>query len=215
MGDSADPAPTQTPPPSATPANPLRRLYRWILSWANHPWGTAVLALLSFLDSFIFPIPPLFLQIALSLERPKRSLWYASVNTVASVLGAIAGYWIGYTLWSSVGVKIVGEFPEAYKNILVNNQFFITLLYSFVPLPFKVITLGSGFLHLNIATLLIASTLGRSSRFFLLGVICFIYGNRAREFIERHFNRACFIGAVALAALAVAGKLIHKSLTGS
>jgi len=213
MADSAEPA-----PPLPTPApdrNPLRRLYHWILSWANHPWGSAALAVFAFLDSFVFPIPPLFLQIALSLERPKRSFWYATVDTVPSIIGAAAGYYIGLTLWGSVGVRIVGELPEGYRRILEHNQFLITLLYSFVPLPFKLITLGSGFMHLSLATLLIASTLGRSARFYTLGAICYFYGNRAKDFIEKHFNRACLIGGVALALIVVIGKLIQKSLAGS
>jgi membrane protein YqaA with SNARE-associated domain len=215
MADSADPAPPAPPIPATTtpPApdrNPLRRLYHWILSWANHPWGTAVLAVLAFLDSFVFPIPPLFLQVALSLERPKRSFWYASVDTVASVLGAIAGYWIGFALWDTVGVRIIGQLSPEHREMMVHNQFVVTLVYSFIPLPFKIITLGSGFLHLSLPTLLIASTLGRSSRFFLLGAICYVYGNRAREFIEKHFNRVCLIGGVALAVVVVIAKLLWK-----
>jgi membrane protein YqaA with SNARE-associated domain len=199
-------------PPSK---NPLRRLYHWILSWANHPWGTVALAVFAFLDSFVFPIPPLFLQVALSLERPKRSFWYATVDTVPSVLGAIAGYWIGFALWGSVGVRIIGDLPQGYRKVLENNQFLVTLVYSFIPLPYKIITLGSGFLHLKLTTLLIASTLGRSSRFFALGAICYFYGVRARDFIERHFNRACLIGGVGLVLLIVMGKLIAKAMTGS
>ena len=209
MADSADPAaPPLTPP--VPDRNPLRRLYHWILSWANHPWGSAALAVFAFLDSFVFPIPPLFLQVALSLERPKRSFWYALVDTVPSVLGAAAGWYIGHALWSSVGVKIIGEVPPHYRDMLHKDQFFWTLVYSFVPLPFKVITLGSGFLNLNLSTLLIASTLGRSSRFFLLGAICYAYGNRARDFIEKHFNRVCLIGGVALVVIGVAAKLLWK-----
>ena len=209
MADSAEPAPP--PPPTPSPdRNLLRRLYHWILSWANHPWGTAVLAVLAFLDSFVFPIPPLFLQVALSLERPKRSFWYAFVDTLASVLGAIAGYWIGYTLWDTVGVRIIGQLSPEHRDMMVHNQFLVTIVYSFIPLPFKIITLGSGFLHLSLPTLLIASTLGRSSRFFLLGAICYVYGNRSREFIEKHFNRVCLIGGVALAMVVVIAKLLWK-----
>jgi len=214
MADSgAESAPAA--PLAAPSKNPLRRLFHWILSWANHPWGSAALAVFSFLDSFVFPIPPLFLQVALSLEKPKRSFWYATVDTVPSVIGAAAGYYIGMTLWSSVGVKIVGEIPRGFTDLMVNQQFLITVLYSFIPLPFKIITLGSGFLHLNLATLLIASTLGRASRFFALGAICYAYGHRAKDFIEKHFNRACLILGVLLALILVGAKLVQKSLSGT
>jgi len=196
--------PVNNPPKPVAERNPLRRLYHWILSWANHPWGTVALAVFSFLDSFVFPIPPLFLQVALSLERPKRSFWYAFVDTTASVLGAIAGYWIGYALWNSVGVRIIGPISPDVEKMLRENAFGVTLLYSFIPLPFKLITLSSGFFHLSLVTLLIASTLGRSARFFALAVVCYVYGARARGFIERHFNGVCLaIGAVIAIALVV------------
>jgi membrane protein YqaA with SNARE-associated domain len=207
MADSGQELATAVPAPSR---NPLRRLYHWILSWANHPWGTVALAVFSFLDSFVFPIPPLFLQVALSLERPKRSFWYAFVDTTASVLGAIAGYWIGYALWDSVGVRIVGPISADTREMLQNDQFLWTLVYSFVPLPFKLITLGSGFMHLNLATLLIASTLGRSARFFALAVICYVYGTRARGFIERHFNGVCLAIGVLVGVALVVVKVILK-----
>jgi membrane protein YqaA with SNARE-associated domain len=207
MADSGQELATAVPAPSR---NPLRRLYHWILSWANHPWGTVALAVFSFLDSFVFPIPPLFLQVALSLERPKRSFWYAFVDTTASVLGAVAGYWIGYALWDSVGIRILGELSPERRTMLAQNQFVVTLVYSFVPMPFKFITLGSGFLHLNLVTLLIASTLGRSARFFALAIVCYAYGARARTFIERHFNGVCLAVGTLLAVILVLVKVILK-----
>ncbi len=189
-------------PVLATPSrNPLRRLYAWILSWAHHPSGTWALAVFAFLDSFIFPIPPLFLQVALSLERPKRSFWYAAVDTGASVLGAVAGYFIGFWLWDTVGVRIVGELTPERRALLSENQFGVTLFYSFVPLPFKLITLGSGFLHLSLPTLLLASTLGRSARFFTLAVLCYFKGPGIKGFIERYFNWVCLGVAALLAAI--------------
>jgi len=194
MGDSSPTVAQLDPPIAASPAptrNPLKRLYRWVLSWAHHPAGTWALAGFSFLDSAVFPIPPLFLQVALSLERPRRSWWYAGVNTAASVLGACLGYAIGYWLWEAIGVHIVGPIPNDVQNELDTNAFHVTLLYSFVPLPYKLITIGSGFLHLSLPTLLVASTLGRSARFFFLAALCFFFGNRVREFIERYFNWVC------------------------
>ncbi|HLY07722.1 MAG TPA: hypothetical protein VKW04_00325 [Planctomycetota bacterium] len=209
MADSAAPAAAPIPSP-ATDRNPLRKLYHWILSWANHPWGSAALAVFAFLDSFVFPIPPLFLQIALSLERPRRSFWYATVDTVPSVIGAAAGYYIGYTLWDTVGVRIVGDVSPGVRDMLQTHAFFWTFIYSFVPLPFKLITLGSGFMKLSLVTLLLASTLGRSLRFFGIGVICFVYGPRAKGFIEKHFNTVCIGVALIVVILAVAAKLILK-----
>ena len=214
MGDSPTnaSAPPSAAPPSAPPKkeNPLRRLYHWILSWANHPWGTAALAVFAFLDSSVFPIPPLFLQVALSLERPRRSFWYAFVDTAASVAGAVLGYYIGYALWGTIGVRIVGDIPDEVRQSLRKNAFQITFLYSFVPLPYKLITIGSGFLHLNLVTLLVASTLGRSLRFFTLGALCFQFGPRARGFIERHFNAVCLAIGLFVAAILVVTKVILK-----
>jgi len=211
MADSGPEQATADPVNDRAPErNPLRRLYHWILSWANHPWGTVALAIFSFLDSFVFPIPPLFLQVALSLERPKRSFWYAFVDTTASVLGAVAGYWIGYALWNSVGVRIVGPISPDVEKMLRENAFGVTLLYSFVPLPFKLITLSSGFFHLSLVTLLVASTLGRSARFFALAVVCYVYGARAKGFIERHFNGVCLGIGVLIAVALVVVKVILK-----
>jgi membrane protein YqaA with SNARE-associated domain len=187
--------------PSPPLRNPFKRLYRWILSWAHHPMGTWALAVFAFLDSSVFPIPPLFLQVALSLERPKRSWWYATVNTVASVLGACLGYLIGYVAWDLIGRHVVGDLEPEMKEKILNHQFAVTLIYSFVPLPYKLITIGSGLLHANLATLLIASTIGRSLRFYTLGALCRFYGPHASEFIDRHFNKvmiaiAAFVTAV-------------------
>ena len=186
------------PAPPAPSNNPLRRLYHWILSWANHPWGTLVLAILSFLDSFIFPIPPLFLQVALSLERPRRSFWYALVDTGASVIGSIIGFYIGYQLYASVGQWIIHTWHWEDQFAFAGGEFkkrafLFILAYSFVPFPYKVITIASGVFHdyVSLPTLLVASTIGRGWRFFLLGGICFFAGNRAKEFIEKRFNWVC------------------------
>ncbi len=175
------------PPPPPT-RNPLKRLYRWVLTWAHHPAGTWVLAILAFLDSSVFPIPPLFLQVALSIERPRRAWWYAAVNTIASVAGACLGYYIGYALWDAIGVKVVGELSPKTRKDIADNLFQVALIYSFIPLPYKLITIGSGFLHANLGTLLLASTIGRSLRFNILAWLCWKYGVRAGSIIEKYFN---------------------------
>ncbi len=182
-------APTEQP--LAPTRNPLKRLYRWVLSWAHHPLGTWALAVFAFLDSAIFPVPPLFLQVALSLEKPKRSWWYAFVDTAASVAGAVVGYYIGFALWEAVGIKIIGELKPDVRASIETSAFRFILVYSFLPFPYKVITIGSGFLHVPLATLLVASTVGRSLRFFSLAALCFFLGQRVRDFIEKYFNWVC------------------------
>jgi len=206
MGDSAPPAagPAEAPPAPPPGRNPLRRLYHWVLSWAHHPLGTWALAFFAFVDSSVFPVPPLFLQVALSIERPRRSFWYAFVDTAASVAGAVLGYTIGYFLWDAIGVRIVGDLTPEMRRKLQENAFQVTLWYSFVPLPYKLITIGSGFLHLSLPVLLVASTIGRSLRFFSLGALCFFFGPPVKTLIEKYFNWVCLgIGLVVAAALLV------------
>lgn len=193
---------------SGSSRNPLRRVYGWILSWANHPWGTLVLAILAFLDSFIFPIPPLFLQVALSLERPRRSFWYAFVDTSASVVGSIIGFTIGYALYNSVGKWVVSTWhlQTAFAHAgteFERNAFAFILIYSFLPFPYKVITIASGFFKIGLPTLLLASTVGRGFRFFGLGALAFFMGPQVKTFIDRYFNLVCVgIGLLVVAVLA-------------
>jgi len=214
MADSA-PAPAPTAPPPPPPSrNPLRRLYAWILSFAHHPAGSWALAVFAFLDSFIFPIPPLFLQVALSIERPRRSFWYAFIDTAASVLGSIVGYGIGIFLFDSVGKWMMATFhwEEQFRfagEQFGKNAFAFILIYSFVPFPYKVITIASGFFHdqVPLPVLLLASTVGRGFRFFALGALCFFYGPRIKTFIDRYFNAVCLAVALLVVGVLVAMKL--------
>jgi membrane protein YqaA with SNARE-associated domain len=197
------------PVPARPSRNPLRRLYGWILSWAHHPMGTVALAVFSFLDSFIFPIPPLFLQVALSLEKPRRSFWYATVDTGASVLGSVVGYGIGLFLYDTLGHWVIetwhmqAAFQRAGLEFKANAFTFI-LLYSFLPFPYKVITIASGVFQVPLPTLLFASTIGRGWRFFGLAALCFFMGPRVKTFIERYFNWVCLgVGALVVGVLGV------------
>ncbi|MBI4566504.1 MAG: DedA family protein [Planctomycetes bacterium] len=193
--------------------NPFRRLYHWILSWAHHPWGTWALALFAFIDSSIFPIPPLFLQIALSLEKPRRAWWYAAVNTIASVLGAVAGYLIGMFLYESVGRWVIETWGyrrqfDRVGTFLDGNTFSFALVWSFLPFPYKVLTIGAGFFGASLPALLVASTIGRSLRFFAIAALLRFFGARARDFIERYFNWVLLGVAALVAAVILAMRLM-------
>ena len=197
-----------TPPPPATPApsrNPFRRIYAWVLTWAHHPLGTWALAFFAFVDSSVFPVPPLFLQVALSLERPKRSWWYATVDLVGSILGAIVGYLIGAFLYEQVGRLFVRrEHIDYFGEMIRNHGFWITFIYSFLPFPYKIMTIGTGFLGGSPTMLLVASSLGRALRFYALAAICFWKGPEAKDFIDRRFNTVLFaVGLLVVAVLII------------
>ena len=189
--DDGTPLPSPTPPRSR---NPLRRLYAWILTWAHHPLGTWALAFFAFVDSSIFPVPPLFLQVALSLERPRRSWWYATVDLVGSILGAVIGFLIGALLYESVGKWVIETWGyqkqfDRFGSWIHDHGFWFTLLYSFVPFPYKVITIGTGFFGGSLPMLLVASSIGRALRFYALAAVCFWGGKKAKDFIDRRFNQ--------------------------
>ena len=180
-----------------TPRNPLKRLYRWVLGWAETPYGTPALALISFAESSFFPIPPDVLQIALSVAKPRRSFYYAAVSAVASVLGGIAGWYIGRTLWLQVDdffFKYVPGFSlqnfEYVEELYGENAFLAILAAAFTPIPYKVFTIAAGVCHRSVSleTLIIASILGRSGRFFLVATAMFFFGEPAKAFVERHFE---------------------------
>ena len=205
--------------PSARRLNPLKRLYLWVLGWADTPYGTPALALISFAESSFFPIPPDVLQIALSVSKPRRSFHYAAVSAVASVLGGVFGWYIGYALWTSVDdffFEFVPGFSQhnfhKVSNLYGENAFLAILAAAFTPIPYKVFTIAAGVCHLTVPlkTLILASALGRSGRFFLVASCIFLFGPRAKAVLEKHFEWM----TLALFAMVVLGFLAIKLLMG-
>jgi membrane protein YqaA with SNARE-associated domain len=198
-------------------ANPLKRLYRWVLHWAETPYGTPALALLSFAESSFFPIPPDVLQIALSVSKPRRSFYYAAVSAVASVVGGVAGWYIGRALWLSVDdffFSYVPGFSHANFNrvetLYGENAFLAILAAAFTPIPYKVFTIAAGVFHRTVPlqTLILASLVGRSARFFLVATVMYFFGESAKAVLERHFEWM----TLALFALLTAGFLAIRML---
>ena len=197
------PAPTEPQVPAAAiPAErpgPLRRLYDWVLSWADTRFGSPALFLLAFAESSFFIIPPDVLQIALSVARPKRSYFYAAVATVGSVLGGVLGWYIGFALWSGVESfffeHVPGFTPENFDKVRVKYEehaFLAVFSAAFSPIPYKVFTIASGVFEVALGTLVIASVLGRGGRFFAVATVMFFFGPKAKELLERYFGLATF-----------------------
>lgn len=204
--------------PTLRRPNLLRRLYQWVLHWAETPYGTPALFLISFAESSFFPIPPDVLQIALSMSKPRRSFYYAAVSSVASVLGGVLGWFIGFALWTAVGEYFYDYVPGVTRdNVqhvgqLYHDNAFITIFgAAFTPIPFKVFTIAAGVFHeyVSLHVLIVASALGRSLRFFLVAAGIYFFGPTVRKLLERYFELATLI----LFLLMVAGLLAVRFLS--
>jgi len=171
----------------------LKRLYNWVLSWANSKYSTLALAINSFAESSFFPIPPDVLQIALSVSKPKKSYWYAFVSGIFSVLGGILGYFIGLFLYESVGKLIITalgyqSYFQIVGNLYKDNAFLAILGSAFTPIPFKVFTIGAGFWKVGLFPLILGSLIGRFGRFLIVATLIYFFGEKVKGFIDRYFN---------------------------
>lgn len=175
----------------------MRALYDWVLSWAYSKYGTGALAAISFAESSFFPIPPDILQIALSMERPKRSFFYAAISALASVLGALLGWYIGYALWEALGPYFVPYLiskanMEKVDQFFQNWGFWALFAAALTPIPFKAFTITAGIAQMSIPTLLFASFVGRSFRFFLVAALIYIFGPTIKGWIDKYFGLLTF-----------------------
>ncbi|MBQ9872934.1 MAG: DedA family protein [Thermoguttaceae bacterium] len=171
----------------------VRFLYDWVLSWAHSRFGTLALVVLSFSESSFFPIPPDVLQIALSIERPKRSFFYAGVSALASTIGAALGWYIGFALWDTVGGYFVPavfsqENMDKVTGFFQEYGLWVLFAAAFTPIPFKVFTITSGVVGMSLPAMLVASLIGRSARFFLMGTLIYVFGPKIKDWIDKYFG---------------------------
>lgn len=175
----------------------VRFLYDWVLSWAHSRFGSFALVALSFAESSFFPIPPDVLQIALSIERPKRSFFYAGISAIASVCGAALGWFIGCALWDQLGGFFVPNIISAENMAKVSAFFdkygFMALFAAaFTPIPFKAFTISAGIAQMSLPIMLFASLVGRSMRFFIMGTLIYVYGSSIKRWIDKYFGWLTF-----------------------
>jgi membrane protein YqaA with SNARE-associated domain len=193
-------APAQSP-------NALRRLYDWVLSWADTPYGGPALFGISLAESSFFPLPPDPLLLALALGKPKRALRFAAVATVASVIGGIVGYAIGAGAWSVAGDWFFQYVPgvnqaafDRVEGLFTRWGFAFVFVAGLTPIPYKVFTLSSGVFGFNFPIFVLASFLSRGLRFFAVAGLVYAFGPSIQTFIDRHFNRLAIAFTVLLAA---------------
>jgi membrane protein YqaA with SNARE-associated domain len=171
----------------------LRRLYDWCVDAAGKPHAAWVLCCVSFAESSFFPAPPDVMLIPMALARPDRAFYFATLCTVASVAGGILGYFIGSELYSTVGQWLIGLYGygdkvDAFRDAYAHYGAWIILLKGLTPIPYKIVTITSGFAGFNIGLFIVLSIITRGARFFLLAFLLNRYGERARDILEERLG---------------------------
>lgn len=192
-----------------------------MLSWGNSRWGALALFLFAFAESSFFPIPPDVLLIALCIGATARSFRFSAICLVGSIVGAIAGYGIGYFLWQTP----TGEYTalanfffthvfteESFvrvQNLYNQYNFWIVFTAGFTPLPYKLFTISGGLFHIDFAMFIVASVISRGLRFFVIGALIWKFGSPIKTFIDKYFNILAIVFTVLLiGSFVLVGKLL-------
>ncbi|MBC8414329.1 MAG: DedA family protein [Nitrospira sp.] len=189
----------------------IKKLYDWVLHWAETPYGLPALFLLAFAESSFFPVPPDVLLIALAISLPKKSLKFAAICTLGSVLGGMLGYAIGHYGYETIGKPIVDfyhghEIMEMIRVKYEEHGFVGILIAAITPIPYKVFTIASGMFNFDFLLFVLASVIGRATRFFVVAGLIWKFGPAIKNFIEKYFN----LLSIAFIILLVGGFLAVK-----
>jgi membrane protein YqaA with SNARE-associated domain len=187
----------------------LRKIYNWCIDAAGKPHAIWILGAVSFMESSFLPVPPDIMLIPMSLARPDRAWRFAAICTLTSVAGGMLGYLIGSALYDSVGLWLIrlygyGDKVEAFREAYAQYGALIILLKGLTPIPYKIVTIASGFAGYNFGLFVLLSLLTRGARFFAEAFLLRRYGERAREMIEKRLGFWVTVGALVLIGGAVA-----------
>ncbi|TCL09613.1 membrane protein YqaA with SNARE-associated domain [Shimia isoporae] len=171
----------------------MRALYDWTMRLADHPRALWALAIVSFVESSFFPIPPDVLMIPMILAAPRKAWLIASVALVSSVLGGLLGYAIGAFAFEQIGQPLLASLGKGDAMTEFNTRFndfgfWAVLGAGVTPFPYKVITIMSGWTGMPVATFMATSVLARGIRFFAVAGLLFYFGEPVRDFIEKRFG---------------------------
>jgi membrane protein YqaA with SNARE-associated domain len=181
----------------------LRQLYDWCIAAADKPYAVWMLGIVSFAESSFFPVPPDVMLIPMALAQPKRAWFFALVCTITSVTGGVLGYAIGALLYDSIGGWIIqlygyGDKVEQFRAAYAEYGAWIILLKGFTPIPYKLVTITSGFAGYSLFFFILFSIITRGARFYVLAFLLHRYGPHARAIIEERLGFWVTIGAIGL-----------------
>lgn len=171
----------------------LRKTYDWVLHWSATKHALPALAILAFAESSFFPIPPDVLLIAMAVAVPLKAFRFAAVCSVASVLGGMFGYLLGWQFMDLIGTRIVEfyHFQEQFDKIgswYEEYNAWAVAAAGFTPLPYKVFTIAAGAFQINFPVFVLASLVSRSARFFIVAALIYKFGAPVKAFIDKYFN---------------------------
>jgi len=188
----------------------MHRLYDWVSHWFKTPYGIWALFLVAVAESSFFPIPPDVFLMALSLNEPRRSLRFAAVCSIGSVLGGMLGYGLGFWFMESIGRQIIELYGLLDKYQVVQHLYqqydaWAVGAAGFTPLPYKLFTITAGAFRLNFPTFVVVSIISRSARFFLVAGLIYRYGAPIKTFIVKYLNllTIIFLGLLILGFAAI------------
>ena len=195
----------------------IKKLYDKCVIWAAHKYANPLLAFVAFIESSFFPAPPDVMIVPMVVAKREKFLKISLIATIFSVLGGLFGYFIGYVFFNEVGYKIF-EF-YGYENVNILKELFSTkggliswfgILFTagFTPLPFKIFTITSGFIHFNILFFIFACAVARGLRFFLVAYLTYKFGSKFGPFLQKKGGQWATIIAVIIIVIA-AGIYFH------
>jgi len=178
----------------------LRRIYDWCVAAADKPYALWVLGAVSFAESSFFPVPPDIMLLPMSLARPKRAWFFATWCTVTSVAGGLVGYAIGALLYDSLGQWLInlyglGGKVESFRASYAEWGAWIIIGKGLTPIPYKLVTITSGFAGYNIGLFVLCSIIARGGRFFAVAILLNRYGDTIRAEIEKRLGLWVALGA--------------------
>ncbi len=196
----------------------IKKIYSKTIKLAGHKSSSFFLGLVSFIESFIFPIPPDVLIIPMTIAKKQEWIKIALIATIASVLGACLGYFIGYVFFNEIGIKIFelyGVDNTSFLKDKISSEggviawMTILAIAGFSPIPFKLLTITSGFVHFNLLYFIIVSLITRGSRFFIIAFLIGNFGSAMKKIIEKKLLKVSMVLSIILIIFAY---LIYKLL---